>query len=197
MDGVPKKWIIGNFRKSSGKHRAYLFRPAEFSVGIGFKMIYSIIAFEKTRGYQKIFIFEKVADQNVTLANRKILDFRRFSITGPLKRVPRSMTIRIEIIQLKITLTFLILAYICPNFVGIQVSDQILWICWQNVDMSTKMLTSTSELAKSHYNDLWSSECSEASDVNKNVDMSTFLPNTIHENIQDESGASIVIAKPT
>ena len=63
--------------------------------------------------------------------------------------------------------------------------------------MSTKMLTSTSELAKSYYNDLWSSECSEASDVNKNVDMSTFLLNSIDENIQDECGASIAIAKPT
>ena len=63
--------------------------------------------------------------------------------------------------------------------------------------MSTKMLTSTSALTNSYYIDLWSSECSEASDVNKNVDMSTFLPNSIHENIQDEYGAFIVIAKPT
>ena len=113
---------------------------------------------------------------------------------GPLKRLLQGMTIRIEFIKLKITLTISILGYIGPNFVWILVSNHISWICWQNVDMSTKMLTSTSGLTKSCYIDLRSSKCLEASDVNKNVDMSTFSPNRIHVNMQNDCETSIVVA---
>ena len=60
--------------------------------------------------------------------------------------------------------------------------------------MSTKMLTSTSGLTKSCYIDLRSSQCLEASDVNKNVDMSTFSPNRIHVNMQNDCETSIVVA---
>ena len=111
-----------------------------------------------------------------------------------LKRLLQGMTIRIEFIKLKITLTISILGYIGPNFVWILVSNHISWICWQNVDMSTKMLTSTSGLTKSCYIDLRSSKCLEASDVNKNVDMSTFSPNRIHVNMQNDCETSIVVA---
>ena len=104
------------------------------------------------------------------------------------------MPIRIEFIKLKIALTISILGYIGPNFVWILVSNHILWICWQNVDMSTKMLTSTSRLTKSCYIDLRSSKCLEASDVNKNVDMSTFSHNRIHVNMQNDCETSIVVA---
>ena len=59
------------------------FVRGSFRANKGSKRSYAITAFQKNRGYQKIFIFEKVADQNVTLANRKIRDVRGFSITGP------------------------------------------------------------------------------------------------------------------
>ena len=111
-----------------------------------------------------------------------------------LKRLLQGMTIRIEFIKLKTTLTISILGYIGPNFVWVLVSNHISWICWQNVDMSTKMLTSTSGLTKSCYIDLRSSKCLEASDVNKNVDMSTFSPNRIHVNMQNDCETSIVVA---
>ena len=61
--------------------------------------------------------------------------------------------------------------------------------------MSTKMLTSTSEVTNSYYIDYRSSECLDATNVNKNVDMSTFLLNSIHKNTLDERGVYIVFAK--
>ena len=47
------------------------FVRGSFRTNKGSKLSYAITAFRKNRGYQKIFIFEKVADQNVTLANKK------------------------------------------------------------------------------------------------------------------------------
>ena len=46
-----------------------------FPSGQVFKMIYATIASKRIRNHQKIFIFEKVTNQNVTLANRKIPKF--------------------------------------------------------------------------------------------------------------------------
>ena len=55
------------------------FVRGSFRANKGSKRSYAITAFQKNRGYQKIFIFEKVVMENVTLANLEIPEFPRIS----------------------------------------------------------------------------------------------------------------------
>ena len=72
MDRVPQSEKSEIFENRPEKIGRIFFVRWSFRTNKSSKLLYAIIAFQKIQNYQKIFIFEKVTIENVTLANRKI-----------------------------------------------------------------------------------------------------------------------------
>ena len=73
----PKVRISEIFENRPEKTGRIFFVRGSFRANNGSKRVYAIIAFQKIKNYQKIFIFEKVAKGNVTLANQENPKFPR------------------------------------------------------------------------------------------------------------------------